>query len=76
MFTKEHFETVAEILHDSAATHCDAGIAALLVSKFADMFEQSNERFSRRAFEKACDPNASRSEIRRLVQSNNKRLAG
>ena len=81
MFTKEHFEQVASVL--SAARNDANASTTLAIHKtvdrladnFADIFAESNARFSRKAFIRACNA-ASRSEIRRLVQSNNKRLAG
>lgn len=84
MFTKEHFEKVASVLSASrngitrtnTATVFTAEHAQALVDKlaesFADIFAESNERFSRKAFIGACNAK-SRSEIRRLVQANNKR---
>lgn len=86
MFTKEHFEKVASTL---SAAHASAvktaagtqytveharGALDRLAEDFADIFAESNERFSRGAFIAACRA-ASRSEIRRLVTVNNKRLA-
>ena len=79
MFTKEHFEQVAGILSaartKAASTTHALAVVDSLAESFADIFAESNERFSKRAFLGACNA-ASRSEIRRLVQSNNKRLAG
>ena len=81
MFTKEHFERVAGVLsaarEDAASqgAHYSLAIVDKLASDFADIFAESNERFSRKAFIGACRA-ASRSEIRRLVTANNKRLAG
>ena len=80
MFTKEHFEKVAQVLSDAQRATCNDDfelreqIVSELAGEFADIFAESNPRFSKRAFIGACNA-ASRSEIRRLVQSNNKRLA-
>lgn len=75
MFTREHFEKVASTLSAARAKHAFADIANHtldeLAELFADIFAESNERFSRKAFIGACNA-ASRSEIRRLVQANNK----
>ena len=82
MFTREHFEKVASAL--SAARRFDGDEITIadaisqsldkLAESFADIFAESNERFSRKAFIGACNA-ASRSEVRRLVQSNNKKNA-
>lgn len=75
MFTKEHFEEIASIISSARKEFdCDF-LLDELTEKFADTFAKSNERFSRKAFIGACRA-VSKSEIRRLVQSNNKRLAG
>ncbi len=79
MFTKETFETVASALN-TARSDIRAGadpdeLLDILAESFADIFADSNPRFSKRAFIGACNA-ASRSEIRRLVTANNKRLAG
>lgn len=79
MFTKEHFETIAAAL-TTARNDIRAGaepdeLLDILAESFADIFADSNPRFSKRAFIGACNA-ASRSEIRRLVNSNNKRLSG
>ena len=91
MFTREHFESIANALavarnSDSAPAtaaaygsetesivHAELGILIdKLADRFADIFAESNEHFSRKAFIGACNA-ASRSQIRRLVaQSNNK----
>lgn len=76
MFTKEHFEKVASVLSAARVAHVTMVSGAVnetvdeLAEAFADIFAESNERFSRKAFIGACRA-ASRSEIRRLVQSNN-----
>ena len=79
MFTREHFERVASVLSaarkKAASTTHALSVVDTLASDFADIFAESNERFSRKAFIAACGA-ISKSEIRRLVQSNNKRLAG
>ena len=79
MFTKEHFEKVASVLSaartKAASTTHALSVVDSLAIEFADIFAESNERFSRKAFIAACRA-VSKSEIRRLVQSNNKRLAG
>lgn len=89
MFTKEHFEKVASVLSAARANENhklldietsarSAGVRTpveILIEAFADIFAESNERFSRKAFIGACRA-VSRSEIRRLVTANNKRLAG
>ena len=79
MFTKEHFEAVASALN-TAHSDINAGadpieLLGIIAESFADIFAESNPRFSKRAFIGACG-GASRSEIRCLVQSNNARLAG
>lgn len=76
MFTKEHFEKVASVLSAARVAHITMVSGAVnetvdkLAEAFADMFAQSNERFSRKAFIGACNA-ASRSKIRRLVAANN-----
>lgn len=77
MFTKEHFEKVASIL-STARIDCAIGSTTdkaldKLTDNFADIFAESNERFSRKAFTGACRA-ASLAEVRRLVKANNKRL--
>ncbi len=79
MFTREHFEAIASAL-TTARRDIQAGadpdeLLDILAESFADIFAESNPRFSKRAFIGACNA-ASRSEIRRLVVQNNKRLAG
>ena len=78
MFTKEHFERVASVLSaarkKAASTTHALSVVDTLANDFADIFAESNERFSRKAFLGACNA-ASRSEIRRLVQSNNVKMS-
>ena len=74
MFTREHFEKVASAISAARAEHVFADIANhtldTLTESFADIFAESNERFSRRAFIAACNA-ASRSEVRRHVARQN-----
>jgi len=74
MFTKEHFEKVASALSvansDSAIDDGARTVLHNLAERFADIFAESNERFSRKAFIAACNA-ASRSEIRRYVAQTN-----
>jgi hypothetical protein len=74
MFTREHFEKIASLLSaansDSALDDGARTVLHNLTESFADIFAESNERFSRKAFIGACNA-ASRSEIRRLVMQTN-----
>ena len=74
MFTREHFEKIASLLSaansDSALDDGARTVLHNLAESFADIFAESNERFSRKAFIGACRA-ASRAEIRRLVNANN-----
>jgi len=74
MLTREHFEKIAAAIATQRASDSDQDCAQL-VETLADIFAENNPRFARRAFVGACNA-APRSEIRRLVNSNNKRLAG
>ena len=74
MFTREHFEKIASVLSaarsKAASTTHAVAIVDKLAHEFADIFAESNERFSRRAFIAACN-SASRSEVRRHVARQN-----
>lgn len=60
MFTKKHFEAVAEVIRDVRAKHTVPNSVetmqstAEIAKRFASMFATSNPRFSRSSFLEAC----------------------
>jgi len=69
MFTREHFEKIAAAIAEQRASDSDQD-SAQLVETLADIFAESNERFSRAAFIAACNAEP-RAEIRRHVAKQN-----
>ena len=69
MFTREHFEKIAAAIATQRASDSDQDCAQL-AETLADIFAESNERFSRSAFIAACDA-APRAEIRRHIARQN-----
>lgn len=61
MFTKKHFEAIANTMGDARPKEVAPGILRLRLQwdldcvKLADMLEHSNPRFNRSRFMKACN---------------------